>query len=98
MAMNQLTIALLQMTSGGLDREANKVKGEAFCRRAQAMGADIALFPEMWSIGYQFYVPSDQLTPADDVWRAGAMDARGCRQVGAARAHRAVAGPGYHAG
>ena len=55
--MNQLTIALLQMTSGGLDKEANKVKGEAFCRRAQAMGADIGLFPEMWSIGYQFYVP-----------------------------------------
>ncbi|TMC57812.1 MAG: carbon-nitrogen hydrolase family protein, partial [Chloroflexota bacterium] len=41
--MNQLTVALLQLTSGGNDQDANKAKGELFCRRAQAMGADIAL-------------------------------------------------------
>ncbi len=55
--MSRLTIALLQMTSDGSDLEANKAKGEAFCRRAHGMGADIALFPEMWSTGYRFYVP-----------------------------------------
>jgi N-carbamoylputrescine amidase len=69
-AMDRLTIGLLQMTAGGMDLEANKAKGEAFCRRAHEMGADIALFPEMWSIGYQFYVPWDEVGPADDVWRA----------------------------
>ncbi len=66
--MNQLTIALLQMIAAD-DVEAARNKGEGFCRRAHDMGADIALFPEMWSIGYRFYVPWDQLTPADEVWR-----------------------------
>ncbi len=53
--MNELQIALLQMTSLGSDQQANLVKGEAFCRRAKDMGADIALFPEMWNIGYTWY-------------------------------------------
>ena len=70
--MSELTIALLQMAAGD-DLEANLLKGEAFCRQARQMGADIALFPEMWSIGYRFYVPFDELTPADDVWRAPAL-------------------------
>ena len=43
--MNQLTVALLQLTSQGNDQDANQAKGERFCRRAQLMGADIALFP-----------------------------------------------------
>lgn len=29
-------------------------QGEDFCRQAREMGADIALFPEMWNIGYTF--------------------------------------------
>ena len=53
--MSLLTIALLQMTSHGSDQEANLAKGEIFCRRAREMGADIALFPEMWNIGYSFF-------------------------------------------
>ena len=47
-----LKIALLQLTTHGTDLAANLAKGEAFCRRAAAMGADVALFPEMWNIGY----------------------------------------------
>ena len=43
------------MLSCGSDSDANLAKGEAYCRRAGAMGADIALFPEMWSIGMTFY-------------------------------------------
>ena len=38
--------------------EANLAKGDAFCRQARRMGADIALFPEMWNIGYSFYNPN----------------------------------------
>lgn len=53
--MNKLRIALLQMAACGADQEANLIKGEAFCRRARQMGADIALFPEMWNIGYTFF-------------------------------------------
>ncbi len=47
-----LKIALLQMSSFEYDQEANKIKGEQFCRQAREKGADIALFPEMWNIGY----------------------------------------------
>jgi predicted amidohydrolase len=47
-----LNIALLQMNSCGDDVAANLAKGEAYCRKAAAQGADIALFPEMWSVGY----------------------------------------------
>lgn len=51
-----LKIALLQLLPGsGLDEQL-KIGIEA-CRRAKAMEADIALFPEMWSSGYQ--IPQD---------------------------------------
>jgi predicted amidohydrolase len=56
--MSTLRIALLQMTAYGADQSANLVKGDEFCRRARAMGADIALFPEMWNIGYTGYAPA----------------------------------------
>lgn len=55
--MGMIKVALLQMTGKGLDRAANLAKGDLFCRRARRMGADIALFPEMWSVGMTFYDP-----------------------------------------
>lgn len=63
-----LTIALLQLTSCGNDLQANLIKGEAGCRKAKAMGADIALFPEMWSVGYGAAVSLDP-NPGE-LWRA----------------------------
>ena len=56
--MSLIKIALLQMTACGDDQGANLSKGDAFCRRASALGADIALFPEMWNVGYTLYDPS----------------------------------------
>ena len=53
--MKTIRIALLQMAACGADQEANRSKGELFCRRAATMGADMALFPEMWNIGYSWY-------------------------------------------
>jgi len=50
--MTVVNVALLQMVASGGDQQANLAKGEAFCRRAKSLGADIVLFPEMWSIGY----------------------------------------------
>ena len=50
--MSIIQIALLQMTAWGSDQAANLAKGSEFCRRARALGADLALFPEMWNIGY----------------------------------------------
>lgn len=54
--MPTLKIALLQLLPGaGLDD--NLRLGLAACRRAKDLGADIALFPEMWSVGYR--IPED---------------------------------------
>ena len=59
-APSHLKVALLQMVSHDDDIQANAVKGEDFCRRAASHGADIALFPEMWSIGYAKYRQGDE--------------------------------------
>ncbi|HEY3503401.1 MAG TPA: carbon-nitrogen hydrolase family protein [Actinocatenispora sp.] len=50
--MPTLTLALLQLDRPEPDLAAAVAAGEAACRRAAAMGADLALFPEMWSNGY----------------------------------------------
>lgn len=54
--MEKLKIALLQLlpTESADD---NLKKGINACRKARSMGADIALFPEMWSCGYD--IPED---------------------------------------
>jgi len=52
LAAADLHVALLQMAPAGNNVAANLDKAEAFCRDAAAQGADIALMPEMWSIGY----------------------------------------------
>ena len=52
--MERLKIALLQISPcGSLDN--NLEKGIQSCRQAKKMEADIALFPEMWSCGYDIY-------------------------------------------
>ena len=52
-----LKIALLQLLPGGsLDEQQNI--GKAACIKAKDMGADIALFPEMWSDGY--FLPQEE--------------------------------------
>ena len=54
--MGKLNIALLQLLPGKSLQE-NLEKGLFACRRAKELGADIALFPEMWSVGYA--IPED---------------------------------------
>ena len=54
--MNKLKIALLQLMPGATQGE-NLEKGIAACKKAKEMGADIALFPEMWNVGYD--IPQD---------------------------------------
>ncbi len=66
--MAPLKIALLQIAPCGTLRE-NLEKGIAFCQKAKQLGADIALFPEMWSNGYNIYGrPMEQ-------WKAEAIPA-----------------------
>lgn len=52
-----LTLALLQLLPAQTP-EGQLSGGMAACRRAKALGADIALFPEMWNCGYQ--IPQDK--------------------------------------
>lgn len=61
MSNNSLKIALLQIDPFDLDQGANLRKGCEFCHRAQQQGADIVVFPELWSIGYQLWEMQDQL-------------------------------------
>ena len=49
--MDTFTIALLQLLPGATEAESRE-KGLLWCRKARDMGADLALFPEMWSCGY----------------------------------------------
>ena len=83
--MAELRVALLQLASHGSDQQANLEKGEHYCRLAAHMGADIALFPEMWNIGYSTYSPDvwhDSFDPYDPqyatlraAWQAQAIAA-----------------------
>ncbi len=68
--MSLLNIAFVQLTPERTVQE-NLKKGLAACRQASRMGADIALFPEMWSIGYRIL---DR--PAAE-WTAEALPANG---------------------
>lgn len=64
--MNLLKIALLQIAPCNTINK-NIDKGIKYCRKAKEMGADIALFPEMWSNGYNIYN-----RPIDE-WKAEAV-------------------------
>jgi len=44
-------VALLQISSFGDDQGKNLAKGVQACRQAKALGADLAVFPELWDIG-----------------------------------------------
>ena len=68
--MTLLKIALLQISPGDTLEE-NLEKGIKACREAKEKGADIALFPEMWSNGYRIYG-----RPIED-WSAEAIPADG---------------------
>lgn len=73
-----LKVALLQMDAAGNDQQRNMDKAERFCRQAAALGADIALMPEMWNIGYRRF----------DEKKAGAREAFWAQAV--AREHESI--------
>jgi predicted amidohydrolase len=63
--MSTLTVALLQIAAPGIEPDANLHRGVQACREAAAAGADIALFPEMWSTGYEWDVAEPGRTAID---------------------------------
>lgn len=44
-------VALLQVSPFGNDQGRNLAKGLQYCRDSKALGADLAVFPELWNIG-----------------------------------------------
>ena len=73
----KLVVALLQMDPAGNDQDANLKKADLFCRKAAEDGADVALMPEMWNIGYTRFDPDKegdkeafwkQAAPKDGPW------------------------------
>ncbi len=67
--VTDLRLALCQSASEG-DPRANLEKGLALCARAAEEGADIAILPEMWQIGYA-PCPDDEVGRAQ--WREMAI-------------------------
>ena len=68
MISNTLTVAMLQLAPQADPSDSLRVGLEA-CSAAAAMGADIAVLPEMWNVGYRF--PSATLPV--EAWRALAI-------------------------
>lgn len=58
--MKSLKIALLQILPSDSQGE-NLSKGIEYCKKAKVMGADIALFPEIWNTGYVISEDMDKL-------------------------------------
>ncbi|MFT8887761.1 MAG: carbon-nitrogen hydrolase family protein [Ethanoligenens sp.] len=58
--IKNLKVALLQLLPKNTLEE-NLQKGVQHCTKAKEMGADIALFPEMWSVGYNIPENIDEL-------------------------------------
>jgi predicted amidohydrolase len=77
---NQITVALLQLESKSYNLKENIIKGEEFCRKAKQMGADIILFPEIWSNNYiRYHYPNSRYTEdkyplSFESWKKGAVD------------------------
>jgi predicted amidohydrolase len=69
-------VALLQMApSGNHNQTYNTLKAIQFCQKAAAQGADIALMPELWNVGYTVgYKGYDRNNPeAQKAWLAGSV-------------------------
>lgn len=63
--MSFLRITLLQLTAVSDDDTENLNKADWACRVAKDRGADMALFPQIWNIGYAPPFPEAW----DDPWR-----------------------------
>lgn len=71
----RLRVALVQ-PAPDIDPAKNLEQGIAFCREAKAAGADVALFPEMFSVGYRTDIDFED--PAEvAAWKATAQETDG---------------------
>lgn len=70
-SMDALSIALLQLPAVADQPEANLRSGLEACRSAAGLDADIAVFPELWQLGY---APCPAAGPARRTWLDRAID------------------------
>lgn len=63
---NDFKVALLQLDAINNSDE-SLIKGIEACKKAKKLGADIAVFPEMWNIGYE--MPNDNI----NIWMQKAI-------------------------
>lgn len=64
-------VAMIQKTAVALDEEKNRLLALEYCRQAKQLGADIALFPEMWSTAYA--CPKSFSSGDIEEWRSHAL-------------------------
>lgn len=69
----KFVVALLQIAPHSNDQSQNLEKGLKRCREAKSMGADLAVFPELWNIG-STRCPLGAAGP--ESWTASAIDQR----------------------
>ena len=69
----KFTAALLQIAPLGNNQNRNLAKGLQYCREAKARGADLAVFPELWNIGFN---PSPTDSEGRQAWFNSAIDQR----------------------
>jgi predicted amidohydrolase len=67
----EFTVALLQISPLGNNQSGNLAKAPHYCRAAKAPGADLAVFPELWNIGFN---PSPTDSGGRQLWMNSAID------------------------
>lgn len=72
------------MTAFRDDPAANLARGVGIVREAAAQGADLVLFPELWSTGYTTPIRPDLALPVDGAWVDGFREVAGELAVGVA--------------
>lgn len=61
---NNFKVAILQLNAVN-DSNKNLIKGIEACKKAKQLGADIAVFPEMWNIGYEMPTGNEDIS----IWK-----------------------------
>src|SRR5258708_35644642 len=69
----KFAVALLQIAPLGNNQSRNLAKGLRSCREAKALGADLAVFPELWNVGFK---PSPTVSEGWQIWMNSAVDQR----------------------
>jgi len=70
----KFTLALLQIAPARSNQDKNLEKGIQCCREAKRRGADLAVFPELWNIGF---TPCPIDSAGRRAWESCAIDQKG---------------------